>query len=77
MTRDRRAVPLEPVESYALEAVGYDRAAQELYVRFPGGSTYVYHQVPEMVYRLLLAADSKGGYLNRMIKPHFSCDEVY
>jgi KTSC domain-containing protein len=67
---------LMPVESGAIAAMGYDTGAQELYVRFAGGGTYAYSGVPEMVYRILLNADSKGAYLNKVVKPRYPCREL-
>ena len=60
-----------PVDSTNVEAIGHDPLAQELYVRFVKGPTYVYHGVPEDVYQELMAATSKGSYLNRIIKPNY------
>ena len=62
---------LLPVESTAVEAVGYDGERRELHVRFKGTSdgTYVYADVSPQEYRGLLEADSIGGYVNREIKP--------
>ena len=59
---------LEPVSSSNLEAVGYDSPSATLAVRFKGGRTYQYFDVPERIYDDLRAAESKGGYLNRAIK---------
>ncbi len=61
---------LEPVESEAVEAVGYDAAAGELHVRFRGTpGTYVYEGVTPEEYGDLRAAASLGGHLNKEIKP--------
>jgi hypothetical protein len=61
---------LVPVESSAVEAVGYDADQQELWVRFTGGAVYAYVDVPEDTHRALLAADSIGTFVNHEIKPH-------
>ncbi len=62
---------LVPVESTAVEEVGYDDGERELYVRYRGTSdgVYVYAGVSPQEYRDLLAAESIGGYVNREIKP--------
>jgi len=58
------------VDSKSIEAIGYDGATQELYIRFlKSGETYVYYSVEEWVYQELMQADSKGNYLNKNIKP--------
>lgn len=64
-------VEMQYVDSSNIEAIGHDAAAQELHVRFLSGDTYVYHGVPQEVYDELMAAPSKGSYLNRMIKGNY------
>ena len=64
-------IEMHYVDSSNVEAIGHDAAAQELHVRFLSGGTYIYHGVPEDVYHELMAAPSKGSYLNRMIKPNY------
>lgn len=56
------------VESSSIEAVGYDPASKRLYVRFRSTYTYVYYEVAKSVFDDLLAADSKGRFLNQEIK---------
>ena len=55
---------LVPVESNMLLAVGYDAAAKELEAVYFSGAVWRYCDVPRKVYRELLAADSKGGYMH-------------
>ena len=59
---------LLPVESSSIDAVGYAPASKRLYVRFRSGYTYVYGEVAKSVFDDLLAADSKGRFLNQEIK---------
>ena len=59
---------LLPVESSSIDAVGYDPDSHRLYVRFRSGRTYVYYDVVKRVFDDLLAADSKGRFLNAEIK---------
>jgi len=61
-------VEMNYVDSSNIEAIGYDKDAQELHVRFLSGMAYVYHGVPNEVYENLMAAPSKGSFLNREIK---------
>ena len=57
------------VVSSNIEAIGYDPQTRELHVRFlKSGATYVYYEVDAWVFEELMRADSKGSYLNRMIK---------
>ena len=62
---------LVPVESRAVEAVGYDGARRELYIRYTGGAVYAYADIGEDVHRALLAAESIGAFVNREIKPTY------
>ena len=59
------------VVSSSVTSVGYDPATQTLEVEFAGGSIYRYFDVPEGVHARLIAADSKGTFLNVEIKPAF------
>jgi hypothetical protein len=54
---------LQQVESSMVQAVGYDEGSQTLEVVFNNGKTYKYSQVPKEIYEQLLAADSKGSYM--------------
>jgi KTSC domain len=65
------------VDSSSVEAIGYDPATQELYVRFvKSGETYVYQQVEEWVFEDFRRADSKGIFLNTSVKPHYQCSRL-
>ena len=66
-----------PVESKSIELVGYDEEAGELYVRFHNrGRTYAYEDVSRAQFDALLAAPSKGIYLNWEIKPYHAYRRV-
>lgn len=67
---------MTPVDSSNIARIGYDAEAQELYVEFSGGRTYIYSGVPELSAQELLDADSKGSYFNREIKPHYECRDM-
>jgi len=62
-----------PVDSSNVVAIGYDDGSQELYIQYMNGGTYVYAQVPSVTHQELMNADSKGGYMNREIKPNYDC----
>ena len=57
-----------PVNSSNLEAVAYVPDFRRLYVSFQNGSVYSYLDVPESIYRNLIAAQSKGQFLDRHVK---------
>jgi hypothetical protein len=59
------------VLSTSVRAIGYDGRAEELYVEWAGGDTYVYSPVPRAIYDGLLNAPSKGAYLNKVVKPTY------
>ena len=69
-------VEMHYVDSSNIEAVGYDETARELHVRFLSSGTYVYHGVPQDVYDELMAAPSKGSYLNRVIKSNYDYSKM-
>lgn len=64
-------VPMTPVVSTSIEAIGYDSAACELYVKFLNGSLYAIKNISKEVYIDFLIADSKGRYYNSVIKPQY------
>lgn len=57
-----------PLSSSTLERVGYDPHSLTLSVEFKNGSAYQYFDVPEHVFRELLAAGSPGQYLAQNVK---------
>ena len=61
-------IPLEHVESTAIEAIGYDAATQTLEVKFLSGKVYEYAPVTPDLYQAFLAAPSKGAFFNEQIK---------
>jgi hypothetical protein len=66
---------MHPVESSSIRAIGYDEAAAALGIIYHSRpDTYVYFDVPESVYGALERAESKGRYVNHVIKPHFQCE---
>lgn len=58
---------LTTVESSMIYAVGYDSKEHSLTVVFNSGRTYNYENVPPKIYKGLMAADSKGQYMNAEI----------
>jgi len=64
------------VQSGTVRWVGYDLADSVLEVGFVSGSVYRYLDVPPDAALALLESDSIGRYLNREIKPRYSCEPV-
>ena len=59
------------MNSSSIAAAGYDRRRHALRLRYLGGGTYDYLDVPEPVFADLIAASSKGQFVNWQIKPHY------
>ena len=66
----------ERVNSSGVISVGYDDWSKTLEIEYPGGGVYGYAHVPEVLYRDLLAAESKGRFVNLYIKPYFEYEEI-
>lgn len=67
---------MEYVVSTNISRIGYEASDLELHVEFTNGATYVYAQVPEFVFSELMAAPSRGSYLNRNIKGVYSYSKI-
>ena len=68
---------MKPVRSSAIEAVGYDPSTRRMRIRFTGGNEYDFCDVPEHVYRALLAAPSIGVYYNEHVRDRYPCQPDY
>ncbi|MGA2070622.1 MAG: KTSC domain-containing protein [Sedimentisphaerales bacterium] len=66
-------VEMTYVQSSNVEQVGYDVDNMELYVKFKSsGTIYVYQNVPQEVFTMLMAAPSIGSFINREVKDRYS-----
>ncbi len=65
-----------PLESSVLESAGYDAKARALEVAFHSGAIYRYLEVPEEIFRRLLAAESKGRFFSTAIRDKFRSERV-
>ncbi|MCX7238537.1 KTSC domain-containing protein [Polynucleobacter sp.] len=61
------------VVSSAMDAVGYDKDKQRLFIKFKQGDTYTFCRVPESIHQGLMTAGSKGSYYDNFIKDKFDC----
>jgi hypothetical protein len=57
--------------STAIEHISYDEAARELHVKFVGGGTYTYYDVPKAVQDAFRKSSTKGTFLNKFIKNRY------
>jgi hypothetical protein len=62
--------------SSGVVSVGYDDWSKTLEIEFPGGAICDYAHVPEVLYRDLLEAESKGRFVNLYIKPYFEHEAI-
>ena len=68
------SVPLTPVESSQIDAVGWENG--KLFVKFRRGGMYVYSDVSYGLFQELMASDSKGKFLGQEIKGRFQYERV-
>lgn len=62
----------EPADSSAVSHARYDRRHRRLYLTFrESGEIYVYLDVPAAEYEALLAAPSKGRFVNERIRDRY------
>jgi hypothetical protein len=54
--------------STVIDLIEYENASCILTIRYLSGQVYHYKNVPEKVYKELIASGSKGRYLNHHIK---------
>ncbi len=64
---DPKLIPLKPVDSSHINAVGYDKKTKTLVVEFPA-ALWSYTPVTEGTYNSLMQADSVGKYFHAHIK---------
>jgi hypothetical protein len=69
-------VDLQPVDSSAVKAVGYDAATQTLFVQMLATmEVYAYEDVPAKVYDSFLSSKSKGRFYATKIKGQYTSDK--
>lgn len=64
------AIPMTPVQSNQVKAIGYDAATKTLAVSFTRGPGHIYHypNVEAQVHENFMAAESKGIFFGAAIK---------
>jgi hypothetical protein len=62
--------------SSVISTYSYDEAKHILRVVFLSGMVYDYLDVPNKVYEQMKNSISKGGFLNRVIKNHYSFKKI-
>ena len=64
------------IDSSAIQYVNYNNAQHSLFVVFSTERKYIYLDVPEEIYRALLAAPSAGQFFNAEIRDRYRFREV-
>ena len=64
------------VSSSNIRSIGYDTDSQSLEVEFHNSFVYQYYNVPQQVCDALMAASSKGQFLNSQIKNMYPYSRV-
>jgi lysyl-tRNA synthetase class 2 len=72
--RDVIAFPLLKTQSAAIKSFDYDAEKKILRVEFDRGSIYLYHDVPESVYKNMKDTPSVGQYFNVNIRDKYGFD---
>jgi KTSC domain len=61
----------QSVQSSAIAKVGYSKRRHILEIEFVNGAVYRYFDVPLLVYRELMSAESKARFYDSNIKRHY------
>jgi hypothetical protein len=69
-------IPLTPITSSNLAAIGYHAAKQILGVEFKGGGIFHYAGVGPEVYQQLLEAPSRGSFFAKIIRGKFQGEKM-
>lgn len=67
---------MRPVKSRGVRAIAYDAEKRTLDVEFSSSKVYRYFDVPPSVYEWLSRADSKGRFINRLVKDKYRFERV-
>lgn len=66
----------DPVASSNIASIGYDTGTETLEIEFTNGSVYQYFNVPSGLNEQLMAAPSKGQFLNVYIRNSYPYSRV-
>jgi hypothetical protein len=69
-------VQKQEVKSKAVNWVRYDDVTKSLEVEFASSSLYRYFDVPRDVYEWLLKVESKGKFVNRLVKEKYRYERL-
>jgi KTSC domain-containing protein len=66
----------QPARSKGVHAVAYDPERRTLDVEFAGGKVYRYFEVSPDVYAWLMRVESKGRFINRLVRDKYRYERV-
>jgi len=70
-------IPLNPVRSSSVSAIGYDDDTKRLRVKFSrSGNVYDYLGVSLLMYKALCGSTSIGKTLNKLVIPSYRAEKV-
>jgi hypothetical protein len=64
------------VRSSMIASVGYDSITGVLEMEYCNGSLYRYFAVPRAIFDRLIAAPSKGTFINNFIRDRYPCERI-
>ena len=64
------SIPLNPIQSSLITAVGHDESSNTLAIQFNSGKTYHYDNVPAEMFSEMQQAESAGRFFQQRIKPY-------
>jgi hypothetical protein len=64
-------IPRQSVQSSAIAKIGYSKRRHILEIEFVNGAVYRYLDVPVMIYRDLMSAESKARFYDTNIRRHY------
>ena len=67
---------MEPVKSRGIRGISYDAEKHTLDVEFSSSKIYRYFDVSPSVYAWLTRAESKGRFVNRLVKDNYRYERV-
>jgi len=67
---------MHPVDSSCVARIGHDAETEEAYVEFLDSGTYAYLGVPAHVFDEFARAESKGTFLNEVIKSRYPARKI-
>lgn len=67
---------MQPVKSKGIRAIAYDAQRRTLDVEFSSSKLYRYFDVSPAAYEWLLRAESKGRFINRLVKDNYRYERI-